>query len=89
MIISGDEDLHVQKTVKGIRRTFINMLRVNDYDKITVTALCQNAKINKKTFYRYYETLDFLLTELLEKMIKLSGELLAGGTTAYIALLKK
>jgi len=32
---------------------------------ITVKALCDRARINKKTFYRYYETLDDLLAEVM------------------------
>lgn len=67
MIISGNEDLRVQKTVNFIRQTFTDMLLVKDYDKITVTALCQSAKINKKTFYRYYDDLNALLLEFLEE----------------------
>ena len=35
-----------------------------DYEKMTVKELCARARINKKTFYRYYETLDDLLAEL-------------------------
>lgn len=67
MIIYGNEDLRVQKTVTVIRQTFTNMLLAKDYDKITVTALCQSAKINKKTFYRYYDDLNALLLEFLEE----------------------
>lgn len=67
MFISGNEDLRVQKTVTAIRQTFIDLLTDMDYEKITVKSLCERAKINKKTFYRYYETLDALLIELLEE----------------------
>ncbi len=67
MFISGNEDLRVQKTITAIRQTFIDLLTDMDYEKITVKALCERAKINKKTFYRYYETLDALLIELLEE----------------------
>lgn len=67
MIISGNEDLRVQKTVTVIRRTFTDMFLAKDYDKITVTALCQSAKTNKKTFYRYYDDLNALLLEFWEE----------------------
>lgn len=39
-----------------------------DYDRITVKELCDRAKINKKTFYHYYETLDMLLVEMQEEL---------------------
>lgn len=40
-----------------------------DYRDITVKELCERALINKKTFYRYYETMDFLLAEFQENMM--------------------
>lgn len=57
-------DLRVQKTIDAIHRAFEEMMLELDYSKITVTALCERARINKKTFYRYYPTLDDLLEEV-------------------------
>lgn len=68
MRLNGTEDLRVQKTIEAIHTAFEDMLLSMDYDKITVTALCARAKINKKTFYRYYDVLDVLLEEELEKI---------------------
>ena len=68
MKIYGTEDLRVQKTVEAIRGTFADLISETDYEKITVTELCSRAKVNKKTFYRYYPTLDDLLSELQGEM---------------------
>lgn len=68
MKINGTEDLRVQKTVEAIRGTFADLISETDYEKITVTELCSRAKVNKKTFYRYYPTLDDLLSELQGEM---------------------
>lgn len=54
-------DLRVQKTIAAIFSTFEIMLIEMPYEKITVTGLCERARINKKTFYRYFSTLDDLL----------------------------
>lgn len=43
------------------------MLLEMNYDKIKVKTLCERAKINKNTFYRYYETLDFLIAEIIDE----------------------
>ena len=67
MRFSGSEDLRVQKTISAIHEAFETMILETNYDKITVKALCERARINKKTFYRYYETLDFLLAEIMDK----------------------
>lgn len=57
-------DLRVLKTIESIHATFEAMMLEMPYEKITVTALCERARINKKTFYRYYSTLDDLLSSI-------------------------
>lgn len=64
MLLDGTEDLRVQKTIEAIQNTFEQMICEMDYAKITVKELCERARINKKTFYRYYDVLDDLLAEL-------------------------
>lgn len=70
MIIRGTEDLRVRKTMAAIERAFSELLLETAYERISVTALCERAQINKKTFYHYYKTLDDLLNEMLEKISK-------------------
>ena len=64
MQLTGNEDLRVIKTIEGIKSAFEALICEKDYEKITVKELCERAMINKKTFYHYYETLDFLLAEM-------------------------
>ena len=64
MILKGYEDLRVVKTITGIKEAFETLICEKDYESITVKELCDRARINKKTFYHYYETLDALLAEL-------------------------
>lgn len=64
MILTGNEDMRVRKTVSAIRGAFADMLLEMPYEKITVKMLCDRALVNKTTFYRYYPTLDDLLAEL-------------------------
>ena len=64
MILTGHEDLRVVKTIESIKAAFETLICENDYEKITVKELCDQARINKKTFYHYYETLDALLAEM-------------------------
>ena len=58
------EDLRVVKTKEIIRNTFKNMILEMDYDYITIKELTERAKINRKTFYLHYESLDDLLLEI-------------------------
>lgn len=64
MILTGKEDPRVQKTIESIKEAFHDLILEKDYEKITVKELCERARINKKTFYTYYETLDALLMEM-------------------------
>ena len=64
MILTGKEDLRVVKTIEGIKAAFEELICEKNYEQITVKELCDKARINKKTFYHYYETLDFLLAEM-------------------------
>ena len=63
MILKGHEDLRVVKTIEGIKAAFEDLICEKEYERITVKELCDRARINKKTFYHYYETLDALLAE--------------------------
>lgn len=64
MILTGNEDLRVIKTIESIKSSFEDLICEKDYEKITVKELCDKARINKKTFYHYYPSLDDLLAEL-------------------------
>ena len=57
-------DLRVRKTRAAIKDAFEAMMLELPYNKVTVTALCERALINKKTFYRHYSALDDLLEEI-------------------------
>ena len=63
------DDKRVVKTIRTIHEAFDQMMCEMDYRDITVKELCERALINKKTFYRYYETMDFLLAEFQETMM--------------------
>ena len=64
MILRVNEDLRIVKTIEGIKEAFESLICEKEYGKITVKELCDKARINKKTFYHYYETLDALLSEM-------------------------
>lgn len=64
MILTGQEDLRVVKTIEGIKSAFEELISQKDFEKITVKELSEKARINKKTFYRYYTDLYDLLAEM-------------------------
>lgn len=69
MILKGNEDLRVQRTIRSIKATFLKMITETSYAKITVRELSDEAGINKKTFYYYYSSLDHLLQEMQDELL--------------------
>lgn len=65
MRTTPSNDLRVTKTLEAIDATFRAMILERGFAAITVKELCERARINKKTFYRYYETLEDLMTEVM------------------------
>ena len=61
-------DLRIQKTKDSIRKTFEEMICEMDYEQISIKELAQRARINRKTFYLHYNTLDDLLREIQNEM---------------------
>lgn len=46
----------------------ISLLERKDFEFITVKEICENAEVNRSTFYLHYETIADLLSETLEYM---------------------
>lgn len=60
------------KTEKSMERqklfqtTLLNMMKKQKYDEISVTSLCKEMQIPRKTFYRYYGALDDVLYAIMD-----------------------
>ena len=62
------EDIRIKKTIRNIHKSFIELFKGKDYEKITVKELIEKAEISKKTFYRYYSSMDNLFLEIQDKI---------------------
>ena len=58
-------DLRIKKTKQAIKEAFIELMKTNDINKITVTDISKKAMINRKTFYLHYEVIEDLISEFL------------------------
>lgn len=65
---ASKNDLRYLKTKNAIHIAFKQLLTTQPYEKITVKDLSLAAKINRKTFYLHYNTLDDLLLELRNEL---------------------
>ncbi len=63
------------KTEKSIERqklfqtTLLSMMKKQKYQDVTVTSLCKEMEIPRKTFYRYYGALEDVLYAILEDVL--------------------
>ena len=61
MLSKKKKSLKVQKTIQTIKTAFEKLICEKDFESIKVSNIVKNAKINKKTFYRYYKNINALL----------------------------
>ena len=64
------QDLRVIKTLDIIQTTFREMICEMNYEDISIKELCERARINRKTFYNHYESLDDLLKEMQNEIVQ-------------------
>lgn len=57
-------DHRVLMTKMLLRQSFFTLLSQKDFEGITVTELCQEAGINRGTFYAHYQDMDDLLRSI-------------------------
>jgi len=62
-------DLRVQKTYKSLIETFEDLLHEKEFEKISVTEICDAAMIRRPTFYKHFlDKYDFLTFFIKHKM---------------------
>ncbi len=66
----NEQDLRVIKTKSNIKSVFLEMLKKSPVEKITVTALAKQARINKGTFYLHYQDIYELYNEVRDEFLE-------------------
>ena len=61
------EDLRIQKTRRELRLAMVRLLEEKPIEKISVTEICDEALVNRMTFYKYYEDKYTLLNDLFNE----------------------
>ncbi len=62
-------DKRVIKTKKKLNNTILVLIKDKKIKDITVLELCQEANINRTTFYKYYKDVDDLVLKIEETLI--------------------
>ena len=61
-------DLRIIKTKKVLFASLLSLMKQKDFDKIKVSDICEEALINRSTFYAHYEDKYDLLIDLVEDL---------------------
>ena len=73
------EDLRITKTKRDLRHALLDLLKTNQFEKITVGDICDKAMVNRMTFYKHfkdkYELLQITITNLVDNIMKRAKEL--------------
>ena len=71
------EDGRVRYTKMRIRSAFYELLQKTEYEKITVTSICNLAEINRATFYKHYLDVPDLVDKLQDDAVNELGSRLS------------
>ena len=76
------ENQRVRLSKTMLKNALIQLLKKKPIDKITIYELCEQAQINRTTFYKYYGSQNELLEEIENDLFaELERQLLASGGT--------
>lgn len=71
---------------RELEQGFLNMLHSQPYDKITLTDLCRQLNISRKSFYRYFPTKEDCLLALIDHTLADCNDIALGGWDGTSAL---
>lgn len=71
------DDRRVKYTKMVLKESFISLLEKKNISKITVKEICENADINRTTFYNHYSDQYDLMRKLENELIENIGDYLA------------
>ncbi len=68
------EDKRIVKTKRNLKDAMIRMLSTEDFERISVTELCKEAKVSRITFYSHYSDKYALLEDIFNDMLCIGTE---------------
>ena len=68
---NGKIDRRVIKTKKAIRTAFVKLMAEKEIDRITVKELAEEADVDRKTIYNYYDSVQDIGEELSNELFEL------------------
>lgn len=63
-------DLRIAKTKEALRQALLNLLKQKSLNSISVTELCQAARVNRGTFYAHYGQVENLFEDYFRTIMR-------------------
>ena len=67
---SSPVDRRIQKSKTALKNALLNLMKTNDFKKISITDIVNLANLNRGTFYKHYPDKEELLEEIIDEVIK-------------------
>ena len=67
VILKEKTDLRIVKTKKILFNSLLNLMKAKSFEKIKVSDICEEALVNRSTFYAHYDDKYELLIDLFEE----------------------
>ena len=67
VILKEKTDLRVVKTKKILFNSLLNLMKIKNFEKIKISDICEEALVNRSTFYAHYDDKYELLIDLFEE----------------------
>ena len=67
VILKEKTDLRIVKTKKILFNSLLNLMKIKNFEKIKISDICEEALINRSTFYAHYDDKYELLIDLFEE----------------------
>lgn len=62
--------VRAERSKAALKNAFIDLLRTEEPEQITVVKLCKKAELNRSTFYAHYDYIDMMIQEILLENLK-------------------
>lgn len=72
-------DAQVRRTKEWMLEALVSLMQEKDFSRITVSEIAQLADMDRRTFYRHYQSKEDILADKIRKLAEVYETLLSGG----------
>lgn len=78
-----------KESIKNIQKAVCKLLQIVGHEKLTIKQICDEAKVNRTTFYAHFDTIEDVLYEICEEHIIKAYEIFLNRNIPYQQRIKQ